>query len=83
MFFVYFVGKICWMNLQQPMDPKPPTEFQQHAAGRQPGFFAQFLDFALHNKKWWLTPILLLLLLASVLIILGGSGVAPFIYTIF
>jgi hypothetical protein len=65
------------------MDPKPPNLFQQKAAGKQPGFAAQFLEFALHNKKWWLTPILVLLLLASVLIILGGSGVAPFIYTIF
>ena len=65
------------------MDQKPPSEFQQKAAGRQPGFAAQFLDFALHNKKWWLTPILVLLVLASALIILGGSGVAPFIYSIF
>ena len=65
------------------MDQKPSTEFQRQAAGKQPGFFAQFLDFALHNKKWWLLPILLLLLAASLLIVLGGSGVAPFIYTIF
>ena len=65
------------------MDQPPPNEFQQKAAGKQRGFAAEFLDFALHNKKWWLTPILVLLLLASVLIILGGSGVAPFIYTIF
>jgi hypothetical protein len=65
------------------MDPKHPSEFAQKAAGRQAGFFAQILEFALHNKKWWLTPILILLLLASALIILGGSGLAPFIYTIF
>jgi hypothetical protein len=43
----------------------------------------EFLQFALHNKKWWLTPIVVLLVLASVLILLGGSGVAPFIYTLF
>ena len=65
------------------MNQKPTNEFQQKARGKQPGFFTQFLDFALHNKKWWLTPIIVLLLLASVLILLGGSGVAPFIYTIF
>lgn len=64
------------------MDPDK-IEFQRRAAGGQRGFLAQFLDFARHNKKWWLTPILILLLLASLLIILGGSGVAPFIYTIF
>ena len=65
------------------MDQKPPNRFEQQAGGKQPGFLAQFLDFALHNKKWWLTPIIVVLLLASVLILLGGSGVAPFIYTLF
>ena len=65
------------------MDQKEQDEFQRQAAGGQRGFIGQFLDFALQNKKWWLTPILLLLLLAGLLIILGGSGVAPFIYTIF
>lgn len=65
------------------MAKQAPNDFQQQAAGKQKGFAAQFLDFALHNKKWWLTPILLLLVLAGVLIVLGGSGVAPFIYTIF
>jgi len=65
------------------MPDRPKSTFQQKAAGRQPGFVAQFLDFALHNKKWWLTPIIILLLLAGVLIILGGSGLAPFIYTVF
>ncbi len=65
------------------MSKKTPSEFEKQAAGQQRGFVAQFLDFALHNKKWWLTPILIILLLASLLIILGGTGVAPFIYTIF
>ena len=65
------------------MEANRPNEFQQHAAGKQRGFFGQFLDFARHNKKWWLTPIIILLLLASLLILLGGSGLAPFIYTIF
>jgi hypothetical protein len=65
------------------MDQKPPSDFQKKAAGPQPGFISQFLDFARHNKKWWLTPILVILLLVSALILLGGSGLAPFIYTLF
>ena len=65
------------------MSQKPANEFERQAAGKQRGFVGQFLDYALHNKKWWLTPIIVLLLLASLLIILGGSGLAPFIYTIF
>jgi hypothetical protein len=59
------------------------NDFERQASGKQPGFIGQFVHFALHNKKWWLTPILVLLVLAGVLIVLGGSGVAPFIYSIF
>jgi hypothetical protein len=65
------------------MNKKSPNEFERQAAGKQAGFMAQFLGFLRHNKKWWLTPILVLLLLAGVLIFLGGTGVAPFIYTLF
>ena len=60
-----------------------PNKFSEEAAGPQKGALREFLDFALHNKKWWLTPILVLLVLAGVLIVLGGSGVAPFIYSLF
>jgi hypothetical protein len=36
------------------------------------------------NKKWWLLPLLLTLLAFGLLIFLsGGSGLAPFIYTLF
>ena len=59
------------------------NEFQQQAAEKQKGFAGQFLHFALHNKRWWLTPILILLIMVGVLIVLGGSGVAPFIYSLF
>ena len=33
-----------------------------------------------HNKKWWLLPIIIVLLLLGLIVILGGSGLAPFIY---
>jgi len=39
--------------------------------------------FMIHNKKWWLTPIILVLVAVGVLAVLGGSGVAPFIYSLF
>ena len=57
--------------------------FKEEAEAKPRGALAEFLHFALHNKKWWLTPILVLLVLVSVLIVLGGSGVAPFIYSLF
>ena len=39
--------------------------------------------FIWRNKAWWLAPIILILLVVAVLVILGGTGAAPFIYTLF
>lgn len=46
------------------------------------GLVAEFWDFLIHNKKWWLTPIVLVLLLMGVLVMLSGTAAAPFIYTL-
>ncbi len=65
------------------MSDQKKKSFREAAEGPQQSAFRELLAFAFQNKKWWLTPIAILLLLASALIILGGSGVAPFIYSIF
>jgi hypothetical protein len=65
------------------MRKKNEKIFSEQAGEKPTGLGAEFLHFVLHNKKWWLTPIILLLLLVSALIVLGGSGVAPFIYSLF
>jgi hypothetical protein len=59
------------------------TEFEREASEKQQGIVREFLDFLMHNKKWWLTPIILVLLSVTVLIVLSGSAAAPFIYTLF
>jgi hypothetical protein len=75
-----------------PMNPKEPSpskpnrpadEFQKQAEQAQPGLISEFIDFVLHNKKWWLIPIIVMLLVLGLLAVLGGSGMAPFIYTLF
>ena len=58
------------------------ADFASQAKERQPGVVAEFWDFFLHNKKWWITPIIAVLLLMGLLILLSGTSVAPFIYTI-
>jgi hypothetical protein len=58
-------------------------EFSERAAEKRRGPVAEFFSFVLHNKKWWLTPIIVVLALVAVLVVLGGSGVAPFIYSLF
>lgn len=57
--------------------------FERESNSRPPGFFVEFADFLVHNKKWWLTPILLVLLALSLLIMLTNSAIGPFIYVLF
>ena len=47
------------------------------------GFFGELIYFLKTSKRWWLTPIILAILLLGLLVIFGGSGAAPFIYTLF
>ena len=67
----------------------PPTrdtgtsEFEREAKSRRGGLTSELWGFLKHNKKWWLLPILVVLLLFGLLVILGGTGAAPFIYTLF
>ena len=45
---------------------------------------AEFLQFLLQRKKWWLIPLVTtLLLMGLVIVFTEGSAVAPFIYTLF
>jgi len=65
-------------------DPKR-TEFERAAADQgRGGFFRDLWGFMKQNKKWWLLPLLLTLLAFGLLILLSsGSGLTPFIYTLF
>ncbi|NNE97721.1 MAG: hypothetical protein HKN25_01740 [Pyrinomonadaceae bacterium] len=58
-------------------------DFTDAADTSQPGFFREFLDFLLHNKKWWITPIVVGLVLVGMLIMLGGTAAGPFLYPLF
>jgi len=67
------------------MNEKPTrsTEFErEHRKGRS-GLARELWEFLKHNKKWWLLPILVVVLLVGAALILGGTGLAPFIYTMF
>ena len=44
------------------------------------GLLKEFWMFLKAEKKWWLVPILIALALLGILAILGGTGLAPFIY---
>ena len=47
-------------------------------------FLAEFWEFMLARRKFWLFPLVLLTLVFGGLVVLTkGSAVAPFIYTLF
>ena len=58
-------------------------EIARLAREKRPGLVSEFWEFLRDNKKWWLLPILAVILLLGLLVFLGGSGAAPFIYTLF
>ncbi|QDV27751.1 DUF5989 family protein [Aureliella helgolandensis] len=63
--------------------PKPPSEFERLEEEPELSLVAEFWIFIKENKAWWMVPILLVLGLIGALVVLGSTGAAPFIYTIF
>lgn len=55
-----------------------PSELRKNQS-----FLRELLLFLAQNKKWYLIPITVVMLLMGLLIILGATGAAPFIYTLF
>ena len=63
--------------------PEKTLDFVRQASAAQPGFAAELWAFVRASRKWWLAPIVLMFVLLGVLLLLGGTGAAPFIYTLF
>jgi hypothetical protein len=58
-------------------------DFQEQSRGKRQGFLSEFWGFLKNNKKWWMLPMLLVVLVLGTLVLLGGTPLAPFIYTLF
>jgi len=66
------------------MTDQDPATFETAAAHtRDVGFVGELWGFLRATRKWWLLPIVLVMVMFSLLIFLSGTGVAPFIYTLF
>ena len=47
------------------------------------GIAREFVDFIIHNKRWWMTPIIIVLaLMVGFILFAESSPVLPFIYTV-
>jgi hypothetical protein len=70
--------------MSQEPNAAPPEDDLRRLSEKPPaGMLRELWDFLRENQAWWLTPIVVVLLLISVLVILGASGAAPLIYTLF
>jgi Family of unknown function (DUF5989) len=58
------------------------NEFVAQSQAQRAGLVKELLSFLAHNKKWWLLPIFIVVLLLAILAIVGGTSIAPFIYTL-
>lgn len=67
----------------QPKQSPGKSEFEQLGDSRQYTLAEEFWYFLKENKKWWLIPILIVFALMGLVIVLGSTGAAPFIYTLF
>lgn len=48
------------------------------------GILGQLMVFMWRKKLWWMIPIVLVMVLFGLLLVFAqGSGLAPFIYTLF
>ena len=63
---------------------EPESRFEQAASKRRDvGLLGELWGFLNTTKKWWLLPIIVVIVLFGLLVFLSGTGVAPFIYTLF
>lgn len=69
---------------EQPDDrSRGENDFLQQAGHeKQAGLVSEFIAFMRENKVWWMAPILIVLGLVGLLLLLGTTGAAPFLYTL-
>jgi hypothetical protein len=64
-------------------DNERGSAFQEASSERRQGLVSEFWFFMKENSKWWLIPFLVVFGLIGVVLVLGSTGAAPFIYTMF
>ena len=58
------------------------NDFEKASKEKPIGVIREFLQFLLHNKKWWLLPLVAILIVCSLLAFVTAS-LSPFLYTLF
>lgn len=70
------------MSTPDDATPGAREDFQRAADGSSTGLLVELARFLRENRKWWLVPVIVSLIVIGALVLLGGTAVAPFIYTL-
>lgn len=62
------------------MEEKSAKGFEK---GANVSLTQEFFEFLKTNKMWWMAPIVIVALVLAGVVLLGSTGAAPFIYTLF
>ncbi len=65
------------------MDDPDKNDFEKAGEESESSLIGEIFAMLKENKKFWMIPIIVVLLVMGALIVAGGSGAAPFIYTLF
>ena len=71
-----------------PPQPRPGVDGAvscgtEEPMARRSSLAGEFWRFMMTHKAYWMAPILIVLAVLVALVIAGGTGAAPFIYTLF
>lgn len=64
-------------------EPDKEKSFAELADEAPQGFLKEVWHLLVSDRRWWLAPIVIAMLILGALVMLSGTGVAPFIYTLF
>jgi hypothetical protein len=63
--------------------PDNRETFEDLADRKSQSFVKEVWYLLASDKRWWLAPIVIAIVILGVLVMLSGTGVGPFIYTLF
>jgi hypothetical protein len=63
--------------------PEDNNSFEDLAREAPQSFVKEVWYLLSTDRRWWLAPIVIAIVVLGVLVMLSGTGVGPFIYTLF
>jgi hypothetical protein len=63
--------------------PEDKNSFEDLAREAPQSFVKEVWYLLSTDRRWWLAPIVIAIVVLGVLVMLSGTGVGPFIYTLF